>query len=271
LLAPLLVVLAGTLVAWGSRRWGHPVRGKYGNLGGMNRTASEDYSAFGPIGIVAVLGVSLLTIWDAARRRADLRQLALALAFPVFVALVSLYLVFNIFVTRFLLVPVALTAPLFGRLFRGRAEIVSYHAAASIVGGLVIVHDRSKAVAAPGPAPWNLSQVRALESVGVPHVAEAAAALHRLVPPHACVGAILGKSEPAYLLAGSNFGRKVVYLSVNGPLVQTAQREGLFYVVISNGGNRYAYEQFHDAGWRTRLLGKYWILASVPSATTGEC
>jgi hypothetical protein len=58
---------------------------------------------------------------------------------------------------------------------------------------------------------------------------------------------------------------------VNGPLVQTAQREGLFYVVISNGGNRYAYEQFHDAGWRTRLLGKYWILASVPSATTGEC
>jgi hypothetical protein len=271
LLAPLLVVLAGTLVAWGSRRWGHPVRGKYGNLGGMNRTASEDYSAFGPIGIVAVLGVSLLTIWDAARRRADLRQLALALAFPVFVALVSLYLVFNIFVTRFLLVPVALTAPLFGRLFRGRAEIAGYLAAASIVGGLVIVHDRSKAVAAPGPAPWNLSQVRALESVGVPHVAEAAAALHRLVPPHACVGAILGKSEPAYLLAGSNFGRKVVYLSVNGPLVQTAQREGLFYVVISNGGNRYAYEQFHDAGWRTRLLGKYWILASVPSATTGEC
>jgi len=237
----------------------------------MNRTASEDYSAFGPIGIVAILGVSVLTIWDTVRGRADLRQLALALAFPVFFVLVSLYLVFNIFVTRFLLVPVALTAPLFARLFKGRAEIAAYLAAATIVGGLVIVHDRSKALAAPGPAPWNMSQVRALESAGVPHVAQAAGALQRLVPPHACVGAILGRSEPAYLLAGSNFGRKVVYMSVNGPLVQTAQRNGLFYVVISNGVNRHAFDQFREAGWRIRLLGRYWILASVPSATTGEC
>jgi hypothetical protein len=271
LLAPLLVLLAGSLVAWGSRQWGHPVRGLYGNLGSQSRTASEDYSAFGPIGAVAILGVSAVTIWDFARRRTDLRHLALALAFPVFFALVSLYLAFNIFVTRFLLVPAVLTAPLFGRLFRGRADIASYLVAASIVGGLVIVHDRTKSLAGPGPAPWHLTQVRALETAGVPHVAEAAAALERLVPPHACVGAILGKDEPAYLLAGKNFGRKVVYMSVNGPLVQTAQREGLFYVVVSNGVNRYAAQQFRDAGWKLRLLGSYWILASEPDATTGEC
>jgi hypothetical protein len=271
LLAPLLVVLAGTLVAWGSRQWGHPVRGRGGVLGNMSRTANEDYSAFGPIGIVAIMAVSALTAWDAARRRADLRQLALALAFPVFFALVSLYLVFNVFVTRFLLVPVALTAPLFARLFRGRAEIAAYLAAAAIIGGLVIVHDRTKAIAAPGPAPWNTSQVRALEAAEVPHIAAADAALERLVPPHACVGAILGPSEPAYLLAGKNFGRKVVYMSVNGPLVSTALLKGLFYVVISNGVNRHAFDQFRQAGWRIRLLGRYWILASVPSATTGEC
>jgi Glycosyltransferase family 87 len=271
LLAPLLVVLGTTLVAWGSRQWGHPVRGKYGNLGGVNRTANEDSSAFGPIGIVAILAVSALTIFEAARRRADLRQLALALAFPVFFALASLYLVFNFFVTRFLLVPVALTAPLFARLFRGRAEIAAYLAAASIVGGLVIVHDRTKAIAAPGPAPWNTSQVRALEAAQVPRVAAAEAALERLLPPHACVGAILGRSEPAYLLAGKNFARKVVYISVNSEVVPAAQRAGLFYVVISNGQNRYAAEQFRQAGWKTRLLGRYWILASVPTATTGEC
>jgi hypothetical protein len=271
LLAPLLVLFAGSLVAWGSRQWGHPIRGPGGNIGPQNRTASEDYSAFGPIGAVAILGVSAVTIWDFARRRADLRHLALALAFPVFFALVSLYLAFNIFVTRFLLVPAVLTAPLFGRLFRGRAEIASYLAAAAIVGGLVIVHDGTKSLAGPGPAPWNLTQVQALQTAGVPHVAQAEAALERLVPPHACVGAILGSYEPAYLLAGKNFGRKVVYMSVNGPLVETAQREGLFYVVISNGVNRHAYDQFRQARWRIRLLGRYWILASVPSATTGTC
>ncbi len=212
-----------------------------------------------------------MTIWDFARRRADLRQLALALAFPLFFVLLSLFLAFNIFVTRFLLVPAALTAPLFGRLFRGRAEIASYLAAATIVGGLVIVHDRTKSLAGPGPAPWHLTQVRALDAAGVPHIAQAAAGLERLVPPHACVGAVLGSYEPAYLLAGKDFGRKVVYLSVNDPLVRLAHLDGLFYVVISNGVNRTAAQQFRDAGWKLRLLGRYWILASEPDATTGEC
>ena len=54
-------------------------------------------------------------------------------------------------------------------------------------------------------------------------------------------------------------------------LVSTALLKGLFYVVISNGVNRHAFDQFRQAGWRIRLLGRYWILASVPSATTGEC
>jgi hypothetical protein len=270
LLAPLLVLLAGGLIAWGSRRWGYAVRGKYGSIGPQNRTASEDYSAFGPIGAVTVLGVSALTIWDFARRRADARQFALALAFPVYFALVALYLSFNIFVTRFLVVPVALMAPLLGRLFRGRAEIAAYLVAASIVGGLVIVYDRTKPLAGPGPAPWHLTQVEALQQAGVPHVAAAEAALEKLVPPHACVGAILGPSEPAYLLAGSDLGRKVVYLSVYDPLHE-ALLKSLFYVVISNGANRYAAEAFRQAGWNIRLLGKYWILASEPRATTGEC
>jgi hypothetical protein len=105
----------------------------------------------------------------------------------------------------------------------------------------------------------------------VPHVAQAEAGLERLVPPHACVGAVLGSYEPGYLLAGKDFGRKVVYLSVDDPLVRAAHLQGLFYVVISNGVNRHAAAQFRDAGWKLRLLGRYWILASEPDATTGEC
>jgi hypothetical protein len=270
-LAPLLVLVAASLVAWGARRWGYAIRGKGGDIGAQTRVASEDYAAFGPIGAVAILGVSAVTIWDAARRRVDLRQLALALAFPVFFALVALYLTFNIFVTRFLLVPVALTAPLFARLFRGRAEIASYLAATAIVGGLVIVHDATKPlVGRSGPAPWNMSQVDALRTAGGPHIAAAEAALQRFLPAHACVGAVLGGSEPAYLLAGSNFGRKVEYLSVDDAVAET-NLKGLFYVVISTGANRHAAQDFRAAGWKTRLLGRYWILASEPNASGGQC
>ena len=212
-----------------------------------------------------------MTIWDFVRRRADLRQLALALAFPVFFVLISLYLAFNIFVTRFLLIPVALTAPLFGRLFRGRAEIASYLVAASIVGGLVIVHDGTKSLAGPGPAPWHLTQVRALQEAGVPHVAQAEAGLERFVPAHACVGAILGSVRACVPARGEGLRAEGGLPLGRRPAGARGTAEGLFFVVISNGVNRHAAAQFRDAGWKLRLLGRYWILASEPDATTGEC
>ena len=69
------------------------------------------------------------------------------------------------------------------------------------------------------------------------------------MPARACVGAILGLDEPAYLLYGPRLGRRVVYLSVDGDVVQAAYRAGLFYVVISTGPNRYVARQFRSAGW----------------------
>jgi hypothetical protein len=270
--APLVVLGAAGVLAWLGRRWGYPIRGSGAEVGPPNRAAAEDYSAFGPIGAVVVLGVSVLAIADYGRRRVDARYLALALAFPTYFALIALELSFNIFVTRFLLVPVVLTAPLFGRLFRSRVTIAAYLVAASIVGGLVIVGDDTKSLTGTFRAPWNLNQAGALRAAGIPDVAGALEAYDRLVPPRACVGAVLGGNEPSAVLAGlPDLRHRVIYLSVDGPLVDDALRAGLFYVVISTGTDRTAADVFRNAGWRIQPLGSYWLLASEPGAGSGRC
>ena len=81
-----------------------------------------------------LLGTPLLTIGLYVARRVDLRFLALALALPVFVVLMALELAYNPFLTRFLIVPALLTAPLFGIVLRSRAA-----AAALLVVAMVAV------------------------------------------------------------------------------------------------------------------------------------
>ena len=69
-LAPLLVVGGAALVAWGARAWGFPIRGPGGLLGPLDanlnetytRIANEDYSAYGPVGIVALLAAAVLAV-----------------------------------------------------------------------------------------------------------------------------------------------------------------------------------------------------------------
>ncbi|HUY70850.1 MAG TPA: hypothetical protein VMV08_01310 [Gaiellaceae bacterium] len=140
--APLIVIGSGGALAYFARRWGHPVRGPDGTVGSINHYASEDQSAFGPIGTVVLLGAPPVTALLYAARRVDLRQLALALVLPLFFGLTSLELSFNAFLTRFLLVPAALTAPLLARLFRGRATTAAYAVAGCLVAGLTITHGR---------------------------------------------------------------------------------------------------------------------------------
>ena len=50
---------------------------------------ASDYSAFGPLGIVAVVVASAVAVVAYLRRRADARHLALACALPIFLVLIS--------------------------------------------------------------------------------------------------------------------------------------------------------------------------------------
>jgi hypothetical protein len=266
-LAPLLLIGAGGVVAWLARQYGSPLRGGLGNVGNLNRAVGG--AVFGPVGAVVFLGVPILTLVEYVRRRVDARHVALASAVPLFYLLVSLT-TFNYFLTRFLLVPAALTAPLFARLFRRGAETAAYLAVAGLVLVLVVVKNPDRPLDGRFGRPWNLTQVQAAALTDQPGVAGALAAYRRAVPPHACVGAVLGSEEPAYLLWGRGLEHRVVYLSVADALAD-AYGNRIYYAVVSTGKNRWAAGTLAKAGWRIRPLGSYWLLAVSPGAGDGRC
>jgi hypothetical protein len=272
-LAPLIVIGAGGTIAFIARTWGFPIRGRGGIIGSLTHTVNEDFSAFGPLGAVALAGVVALTARAYVARRIDAAQLALAAALPSFLIFMSLGTKWNAFLPRFLLVPAVLTAPLLARLFRDRATTAAYIVVAAVTIGLTITHVQSKPLSSTYGRPWHLTRVDALGVAGDPNVARALAALDRLVPARACVGAVLGPAEPSYLLWGAKLERRVLYLSVNHGTVLAAYRAGLFYVVISTGRNRWVAGNFRSSGWIVRPLGRYWLLAAEPhtSSSSGTC
>ena len=266
-LAALLVIGAGWFLSWLSDRWGHWIRRPKGIVGPLNSGADEDTSAFGPLGAVLLVAVPAIALYEAVRRRAHAAHIALAASVPLFVLLLVLQSKWNEFLTRFLVVPVVLSAPLFAFFFRRRLPALAWIAVASFVGLQTVAQIESKPLHA---RPWHFTQVRALQQAQDPQVAQALAALQRTLPPHACVGAVLGLDEPAYLLFGRGFQHHVEFLPVTGAVHQ-AVVNGLFYAVISTGPDSTAAADFHAAGWKVRRLGSYWLLASEPKATTGVC
>jgi hypothetical protein len=271
LVAAALVIGSGAVLAFLARVAHIPIQDS-SRTGRLNRSANEDWSAFGPLGAVLLLAVPVLTIGAYRARKADVRQLALSLSLPLFIVLLVLQTTYNPFLTRFLLVPVALTAPLFARFFRGRTASAVLVAVASLVIGLTLTHDQMKPLESPHGRPWQLTQGQAMELNWQPEVGPAIDAYRQLVPPHACVGAVLGPDEPSYLLYGPRFERRISYLPATDALL-AAHRATLFYVVISGGVNRVAAEEFRKDGWAIKPLGNYWLLAVSPAsgAQSGRC
>jgi Glycosyltransferase family 87 len=280
-LAPLLVIRAGDVIAWASLRLGYPIRGPHGTIGPLVRRANSGDSAFGPVGAVTLLGVSALTFATPLWRRVDPRQLALAASIPVFLVLLALWSQFNVFLPRFFLTPVALTAPLLARLLNGRLVIAAYLIVGAVIIRSTLTTDLAKPLHTAGGHPWHLNQTQALSLVeweDVPMLT----AYGRLVPPHACVAAALGGDEPAYLLFGSRLGRRVFFLptgtSQTADVVEDAYRDGASYAIISRGissptppGLASLPGEFAAAGWRLHDLGGFWTLATAPRPVTRGC
>ncbi len=236
----------------------------------LNRRANEDYSAFGPVGALMLLGTPLLTIGLYAARRVDVRFLALALALPVFLVLLGLQLAYNPYLTRFLIVPAVLTAPLFGLVLRSHVATAALLAVSTLAVFLTLEYDRTKPYRSQAGHPWHLTQAEALQYVFEPAVQPAYTAYERRVPARACVGAVLSTDEPSYLLWGRNRTRRVFFLTSTGSLEQ-ALAAGVFYVVIDARANTPVADQFRSAGWSVGPLGDYWLLAKAPHAGNGAC
>ena len=201
LLAPALV-LAMTHIPAGDPPW-------------VERQANEDYAGSGPIGTVALFAAPIWTV--IAVRRRDPRQLALALALPSYMILLALYAAYNIWITRFLVVPVVLTAPLFARLFHSRPATAAVALVAGITVGLTLAHDATKPLGGALGRPWSLTQAQVLlqgpATQEEQSVAGSLVVYEHVVPERACVGAVLGPDRPAYLLWGPALRHRVVFLS----------------------------------------------------------
>src|SRR5581483_6911557 len=191
--------------------------------------------------------------------RARARRRALALALPVFIVLLACEVQYYDFLTRFVIVPAALTVPLLAALFR-RAEVaaaVLAVAAASV--GLALVHDLVKPLDSRYGHPWQLSLADAVRLNWMPAAGEALAELDQDAAG-ASLGGVLGPDEPSYLLFGAGRRRQVRFLS---PLprhaVAAATAAALPFVVV--GGVPGVADAFRRAGWRLQPLGNYWNLA----------
>ena len=265
--APFLVILAAAVVAGATSRLGTPVRGPNGSysrlgfFGGLNNTADEDGSAFGPLGAVALWGLPVLAVPFALRRRVSARWFVLAASLPLFLLLLALQVKFNPWFSRFLIIPAALTAPLLASLLRSRRAAAAWLAVGFLVIALGITRLDTKRLVSPYGAPWHLSQAAALAESGHGAPARALAAYDRLVPARAPVGAVLTDGDPSYLLGGIR--RHVLFLPQDGAAaLAAAARSHLGYVVFADQVlERPAARRFAAAGWKLHRLAGYWLLA----------
>jgi hypothetical protein len=271
LLTPLIVLGLAPVVAWVARQIHLPVHDPIYGFD-LNRGANEDFSAFGAIGALAVIGVPLYVL---ARERRDRRRVVLALAVPSYLLLLGLYAKYNIWLTRFMLVAVVLSAPLFALVVRNRLAAIAVLVVAGWTGFYALEYDASKPLFGGAIGrPWQLDQAGALsESPAEPSGRIAAAgirAYERTVPPRACVGAVLDPDEWAYLLWGPKLERRVVFLPSLKAL-ETAYRDNLRYVIISTGINKPVAKQFTPPNWTVRPLASYWQLAVASRVRPGGC
>jgi hypothetical protein len=186
-----------------------------------------------------------------------------AAALPMFLVLLTLTSKYNPWLSRFLLVPVALAAPLLAVLGRRRLPAFAIAAVAVVQLALVQVRNEQKPLTGAHPVPWNATQQQALGSTFRPGYAVVVTRLTGLT--HAtCLGAVLRSDDPGFLLFGQRLQHQVEFLPSRGA-VAAARLRGLEVVVVGDlPGTRRAFE---TAGWTLRPLGHssavHWVLATA--------
>jgi glycosyl transferase family 87 len=233
-------------------------------------SANQDMSAFGPVGGLALLAVVGCSVVLAIRRCSLTPRLTLGLSIPVFVALLALITKYNVWLPRFLIVPVALTSPLLAMLFRRRDVTLTLAGVATATVGMVLVFDVTKPADGSAGYPWRLSEAGALDQTWRPEMGDVVRRFELAVPPRACVGAYLSGDEPSYVLFGPRLERRVVYL--RHPLPQDRTRlQGLRWVVLGGDGNERGIIALLKWGWKLHGLGDSWTLAENPLRSESGC
>jgi hypothetical protein len=226
----------------------------------VNRSVNEDISGFGPLGLL-LLAASVAGI-VALRRTSDRRRIVLALALPLSIVGVALTAKYNPWLSRFLLVPVALTAPLLAGVFRRREAALAIAVVAAVSVGLAHARNTLKPLEGADRMPWTLTQAEAVDLPWLGGLAEAQRKLDERLPSSECLGALLDRDDPTYLLYGGDRQRHLTFLTAPGEW-QRAVREGLGNIVVNAGDYQDARARMRARGWKLERLG-YWVLATSP-------
>jgi hypothetical protein len=168
-----------------------------------NVDVSEDASAFGPLGFLLILPLSVgVLLW----RRASRTRRAFALALPLYIVALALGTRWNLYVDRFLATPVALTLPLAPVALR-RVEVrVAAFALAAATLGLALAYDPSKP-----PGAWNDSRAQ-VQTIRWPELRPVVEAVAAQVPADARLGVDLAPSDWEYPFWGPRLERRLTWL-----------------------------------------------------------
>jgi hypothetical protein len=171
-----------------------------------NSVVSEDSSAFGPLGFLLLVPLSLGFLVAWVRRRTDRVHGAFALALPVYVVALALGTRWNLYVDRFLVTAAALTLPLAPAVLR-RVElrgVAAVLAAATLA--LALVYDVSKPIGV-----WRKSRADA-QAIRWPELRPVLETVQTRVPADARLGVNLAPLDWEYPWWGPHLQRRLVWL-----------------------------------------------------------
>jgi hypothetical protein len=217
-----------------------------------NTRVDEDTSYFGPLGALLVAPLALVFAWAVLRRRATRAHLAFALALPFFVAGVAVTHRYDVWVGRFLILPVALTMPLAAAAYRRRPAAAALAALGAVT--LVAAHAQNLNKL-PENEPWRASRVEAM-TARQGDLRPTLRWLDARVPRDARLGVRLGPDEWDYPLYGPTLDRTLVNLRT------LDDADGLRWVVV---GSDRALRQ--EPGWREVRFANGWRVYTRASAT----
>jgi dolichyl-phosphate-mannose-protein mannosyltransferase len=186
--------------------------------GAPSWAANEDFSYFGPLGVLLVAPIVVRTLRRWRSGAASPLEGTLALSLPLFVAVLALGYRYNAWIGRFMLVPGALVAPLAASIHHRRRY------AASVVGVAIAALAGTLAFDAVKPSGfrtassiWTASPAHA-EAGQRPAMEPVLRAIRSCIPATAAVGYVLGEDDWDYPLYGPRLERTLVRLPLGAAL-----------------------------------------------------
>jgi hypothetical protein len=186
---------------------------------GRNLTrAASNFSWFGPLGSLALLGAAGLTVYAVRRRRLDWRALVLVAAPLYWLIAFGAVTFYQEWAGRFFIFSMALAAATWGLLLRSRAVAWGVVAIASTTLFLTLVNDAKRPSGLPllqrskPRSIWSTPRWVA-EGRGRTGMTDVLRFVDRGIPASANLGLAITPSSPGYPFFGAGLDRKIEFVS----------------------------------------------------------